>query len=74
MWRDPLDELIEDLERALPSEPRDLLGDESPVVVIQEAAQLITSGRGDEVNNDRLRRVYRKLFNDPNWDWPEPLT
>ena len=70
MWRDPMDELIEDLERVLPEEPRDVLGDESPVVVIQEAAQLITSGRGDEVNSDRLRRVYRRLFNDPNWDWP----
>ncbi len=75
MWRDPMDELIEDLERALPSEPRDLLGEESLVVVVQEVAQAIihraeAERRGEPVNfseadrqreDERVRKAIRKL-------------
>ncbi len=75
MWRDPMDELIEDLERALPSESRDLLGGDTPLVVIQENAQAIirraeAKRRGEPVNfseadrqreDERVRQAIRKL-------------
>ena len=75
MWRDPMDELIEDLERAMPSQPRDLLGGETPLMVIQENAQAIVhraeaKARGEPVNfseadrqreDERVQQAIRKL-------------
>ncbi len=70
-----MDELIEDLERVLPEEPRDVLGGETPPMVIQENAQAIirraeAKRRGEPVNfseadrqreDERVRQAIRKL-------------
>jgi hypothetical protein len=48
MWRDPLDELIDDLERASPAS-RSASADLLPIEKLQQITDLILYGRPDEV-------------------------
>jgi hypothetical protein len=45
MWRDPLDELIDELERA---KPKPIVNDLPPFADVQEAVALVLWGKTDE--------------------------
>ena len=48
MWRDPLDELVEDLERALPPAKPEQIGFGPSLMELQKAMQTVIYGRRGE--------------------------
>lgn len=59
MWRDPLDELIEDLEHVTP-DPPSACGDMFPLVKLQDLADAILYGTRDQVEALKADPAYQQ--------------
>lgn len=62
MWRDPLDELIDDLERATP-DPRSASGDLFPLEKLTQLTDAILYGSDEEVESLKADPEYQQWIN-----------